>query len=500
MKILNAQQIQQWDAYTIQQEPIASIDLMERAADACTKWLMNHQLVQNPVRIFCAKGNNGGDGLAIARQLLASGVNVSVYILEFGAKGTVDFQINLHRLHALTTDINFIQSETFLPAIHKNDLIIDALYGSGLNRPLTGLNADTVNHINASGATIISIDVPSGMYLDKSSAGNPVIKAKYTLSFQSFKLCFLMAENAAFFGEVEILNIGLHPDFLGTIDTIYEMVSPEKIASIHKTRKNFSHKGTYGHALLIAGNKGKMGAALLAARACLRSGVGLLTCNIPDALMSVIQTSVPEAMAVLREEKTTMDPFSTIGIGPGIGTGKDSEALLEQILLHYKKPVVIDADALNILGHHKDWLQRIPAGSVLSPHPKEFDRVFGDSANDFERLQKAMDISQTYPFVLILKGHYTLIAFNGKGIFNTTGNAGMATGGSGDVLTGILTGLLAQNYTGFDAAVLGVYLHGLAGDLALKQQSVESLLPSDIITHLGKAFQSISKKTKEVQE
>jgi ADP-dependent NAD(P)H-hydrate dehydratase / NAD(P)H-hydrate epimerase len=493
MKILSAQQIQEWDAFTIANEPVASIDLMERASAQCTDFIISRNFIDN-IKIFCGKGNNGGDGLAIARQLIASGFAPNVYIIEFGAKGTDDFQINLQRLHELTTNIYFIQSSEFFPALEKDDVIIDALYGSGLNRKLEGLSAQLVAHINAAEANIISIDVPGGMPIDKSCAGNTIIKADHTLTFQSLKLCFLMPENADFFGEVKVLDIGLDESFTKDIDTAFQLTTAKDVEDIFQPRKTFSNKGTYGHALLIAGNIGKMGAAIIASRACLRAGAGLLTVNIPETTLSIIQTAIPEAMCEIRNDKNEnkFEKYSSIGIGPGINMNDGSAQLLHEVLLSSQKRLVIDADALTILSQNKEWLNLITKDAVLTPHPKEFDRLFGKAENDFERINKAIELSKQYPFILVLKGHYTLIAAAGKGFFNTTGNAGMAKGGSGDMLTGIITSLLAQKYKPLQAAIFGVYIHGLAADMSLHHQSYESLLPSDVIEHLGKAFKYIA--------
>ena len=499
MKILTAQQIQDWDAYTIAHEPISSIDLMERAALVCTGFILSHYQNNSLIKIFCGKGNNGGDGLAIARQLIDNGIPVSVYIIEFGAKGTEDFLANLHRLHQITTAIHYIQSIDFFPPIQANEIVIDALYGSGLNRPLMDLSAQLVVHINQSKAAVFSIDVPSGMFLSKSSKGNPVIQASYTLSFQSHKLCFLVAENALYFGEVTLLDIGLDASFLSTVETTNQLVSVKKIQSIYKPRKQFSHKGTFGHALLITGNEGKMGAAILAAKACLRAGVGLLTCSVQKDNFTIIQTAVPEAMAIERQTTKDLNNYTTIAIGPGLGSSPESILVVQHTLEQFKKSIVLDADALNIISQHLGWLDILPVGSILTPHPKEFDRLFGNSSNDFERIEKALDFSYKYPYTIVLKGHYTLIASKGKGIFNTTGNPGMSTGGSGDVLTGIITALVAQGYSSDDAAILGVYLHGLSADISLDIQTYESLTPSDIIASLGKAYmQIISPKAKEI--
>ncbi len=495
MKLFTAWQMQQWDAYTIKQQQITSLDLMERASQACTDWLLQQQLNIQPVKIFCGKGNNGGDGLAIARQLLAAGANPYVYITEFGAPGTTDFQQNLHRLRPLTNNIFYIQSAAHFPEISNEEIVIDALFGFGLNRPLTGLYEQLVSHINGA-KTIISIDIPSGLFTGETSLPNTIIKATHTLTFQTLKLCFLIPENAIFFGKVHLLPIGLDTGF--DEDTTYSLTDQALIKCIYKPRKEFSHKGTFGHALLIAGNTGKMGAAVLCAKACLRSGVGLLTCCIPENEFQVMQITTAEAMVTKRGE-LDMDKYNTIGLGPGIGTDGDTAEYIKNIISNYKQPVLIDADALNILSKENDWQKLLPANAIVTPHPKEFDRLFGESSNDFERVQKAIDASAQHPIIIVLKGHYTLVAKAGKGYFNTTGNAGMATGGSGDTLSGIITALLAQKYEPLDAALLGVYIHGLAADLCLDEQSYESLLPTDMIEKLGSAFKQVSIK-KGVQD
>lgn len=487
MKLLSSQQIHEWDAYTIEHEPIASIDLMERAARQCTNFLLEQQLIRAGIKIFCGKGNNGGDGLAIARQLIEAGMQPYIYILEFGAKGTNDFQTNLARLHHLTNNIYFVQAQEFFPTINDNDLVIDALYGSGLNRPLKDLSAQLVQHINQSNAAIIAIDVPSGMFIDKNSKDNPVIKATYTLTFQSLKLCFIFAENAQYFGEVHVLDIGLLSEFLNTVQG-YELLSLHTIKSIYKKRTAFAHKGNFGHALLIAGNKGKMGAAIMAAASCLKTGAGLVTLSTDECFLNAVHAAIPEVMCISRNEEIDYSKFTAVGIGPGIGTDDITANTLLHTLENFSRPVLLDADALNILSHNTEWLNKIPKGSIITPHPKEFERLFGKTDNDFERMELALEMSKKYLFIIVLKGHYTLIAANGNAYFNTTGNAGMAKGGSGDVLTGMLTSLLSQGYSSLQAAILGVYLHGLAADVASQTIAIEAMLASDITNHISDGF------------
>lgn len=491
MKILSAQQIHNWDAYTIANEPIDSVHLMERAAAACTDYILQQELYGKHFKIFCGKGNNGGDGLAIARQLINQHYSVSIYIIEFGAVGTPDFQLNLQRLHELNADIHFIQSETFFPEIKGDEIIIDALYGSGLNRPLKDLSTALTEHINQSNAFVISIDVPSGMFIDKSSIGNAIIQADVTLTFQYYKLCFLLAENAHYTGRLIILDIGLLPQFLNTVDAQNQIISRETILDIYKPRKPFSHKGTFGHALLIAGNTGKMGAALMAANACLRTGAGLTTLNVPSAFFNVVHKHLPEAMCNRREDDLNFENINAVGIGPGLGTKEDAVNVVAKTLHQFKHAMVIDADALNILSKEEKILRHLPVHSILTPHPKEFERLFGETENDFERIETALQKSAEHNCIIILKGAYTLVAHNGKGWFNTTGNAGLAKGGSGDILTGIITALLAQQYQPFEAALFGVYLHGLAADLALQTQSEESMLATDVVNYLGAAFKNL---------
>lgn len=494
MKIFSAEQVKKWDAFTITHEPIASINLMERAATACCKWLIGKNFGGFHFRIFCGKGNNGGDGLAIARMLIEHRCIVTVYILEFGNIGTDDFQTNLKRLHPLSTDIHFIQSPEFFPAMNDTDIIIDALFGTGLNKPLEGISKALVEHINRSNGTIVSIDLPSGLYADKNSIYNTVIKAALTLSFQNYKLAFLLPENEAICGEVHLLHIGLHKDFENKEPAVFEWVDKEMVQLIYKPRKRFTHKGTYGHAALISGSYGMMGAAILSAKACLRSGVGKLTAFIPECGYGIMQTAVPEAMCMVDDEKSLLsapgiEKFNAVGIGPGIGVYPTHSNFLKEVFQKVNKPMVIDADALNVMAANKSLLQFIPSSSILTPHPKEFERLFGKTENDFERLQLALQKSKKLNVYIILKGHYSFISTpHGKGYFNSTGNPGMATAGSGDVLTGILTGLLAQGYPASDAALLGVYLHGLAGDLAADKFGQEALIAGDIPEYLGTAF------------
>ena len=496
MFILSAQQIKAWDQFTILHEPVSSIHLMERAATKCTQWIFEHTSSKS-FKIFCGKGNNGGDGLAVARLLHEKKCKVSVYIFETGKKGSEDFEINLQQLRELSfTNIHFIQSKESLPTINKDEIIIDALFGSGLNKPLRGLAAEIVEHINQSKAMVVSIDLPSGLFIDQSSKGNAVVKASFTLTFQCYKFGLLVQENAPYFGKVIILNIGLHPGFLSKQKFNQTFIEHNYIQSILKQRNVFANKGNFGHALLIAGSYGKMGAAVLSAKACLHSGVGLLTCYLPKCGYNIMQTAVPEAMVMTDENENLLsnlpgdiEKFSVIGIGPGMGTADETQNLISFVVRRYQKPLVIDADGLNCLSLQKELIQQLPFHSILTPHPKEFDRLFGDHENDFERINTAKHKAMELNIVIVLKSHHTLIAMpSGELFFNSTGNVGMAKGGAGDVLTGIITSLVAQQYSSGQAALLGVYLHGLSGDFATKALSQEAMVAGDLISFLPQAF------------
>ena len=503
MKIFSSKQIRQWDTFTIANEPIASIDLMERAATACFNWLLENNFVHRPIHIFCGKGNNGGDGLALARLLQSHQYNTMVYVLESDSNGSADFETNLARLTQSHLIIHEIASIQDFPSLTNADIIIDALFGTGLNKPPEGIAVVTINFIAESVATVIAIDIPSGMYADKSSFLNTVVVASYTLSFQQYKLAFLMPENEAYFGEVNVLDIALHKQYAVDESAIFEMVNKEMISQIYRPRNQFAHKGTYGHALVYAGSKGMMGAAVLTAKACLRSGVGLLTMAVPEAGCNILQTAVPEAMCITDSDEKFMEycwhKKAVIGIGPGWGTGTAAVEVIDNIIEKWKGNLVMDAAALQYLALYPAKQQLLIPNTILTPHPKEFDRCFGESDNDFERVELAMQKAAELKIYIILKGHHTLIATpEGKGYFNNTGNAGMAKGGSGDVLTGIITGLLSQSYNPLQACMLGVYLHGLAGDIAAEKFSQEAMQASDIIENLGAAFKVIEKSTRYV--
>ena len=492
MKIFSVEQIQHWDDYTSNHEPIDSIDLMERASYACFKWLAAKFSTTQSFTIFCGTGNNGGDGLAIARMLLIAKYSVKVFILE-GNNRSINFKVNLEKLQKITNNVNFID-EISIKTINIDGIVIDALVGSGLTRSLSAKMANLVDFINQTKITVISIDLPTGLFSDSTSLGNVIILASYTVSFQTMKLAFLMTENNQFVGNIKILDIGLHQKFYDANETIYNLIDSKIVRSIFKPRNQFTHKYNFGHSLIFAGSKNMMGAALLCAKACLRAGSGLVTLHTEESSQSIVPIALPEAITTTENNLEIIFIKKTaVAVGPGLENSEKNKELLIDLLNISTIPLVIDATALNILSKDKIVLNdnfKIPI--VLTPHTGEFEKLFGKTSNDFERMKLAQRKAIDLKCSIILKGHHTLVAFSdGECYFNSTGNAGMATAGSGDVLTGILTALLAQGYSTKNACILGVYLHGLAGDLAAKKISQESMIASDIIDSIGEAFKSI---------
>jgi NAD(P)H-hydrate epimerase len=508
MKILSIGQIRQADAYTIEHEPVSDLDLMERAASRLTGWLLQHVPPGRKIHIFCGTGNNGGDGFAVARMLGAKKYRVEVSFVRFSEKISDSCQANYLRLKKTRgIRLHEVSRKDDLPPVDTSNVVLDAILGSGLSKPVRGLAADAIDHINGSGAEVVAVDVPSGFFCEQSNTDNKgsVIRAQHTLTFQFPKFGFMFPENHVYTGEFEVLPIGLHPGFVQRAETRNFYVGKEECRTILKTRSKFDHKGRFGHGLLIAGSYGKMGAAVLAARAAMRSGAGLITVHIPGAGYDIIQSSSPESMVSLDEDPHvfTRAPdltiYNALAVGPGIGTGEQTQRALKLLIQNSTVPMVFDADALNILGMNKTWLSFLPKGSILTPHPREFERIAGRVSGDFERNRLQREFAFKHQCHVILKGRHTAIACpDGNCHFNSTGNPGMATGGSGDVLTGILLGLLAQNYLPGEAAVLGVYLHGLAGDLAAATRGQESMVAGDIIEHLGMAFNHTRKDTPDI--
>jgi NAD(P)H-hydrate epimerase len=498
MKILSADQIRQADRYTIFHEPISSIDLMERVATACTEYILEHTEPGTPFIVVCGKGNNGGDGLAIARMLVGASCRVEVYILEYTEGNSLDFLQNLGLLSSIpSVGIYHISGAADFMVSDPGTVIIDAILGTGINKPTDGLIADVIDEMNNSGQAIISIDVPSGLPIDDMMAKKwPIVKAKTTLTFQQPKFSFLFAEGGEYVGEFRVLDIGLNRDYIASLESSYHYTEEKDITSILLKRGRYANKGTFGHSLLICGSYGKIGAAVLSSHAALRSGTGLLTIHVPQCGYSILQTSLPEAMvsADTHPDHISILPplaaYSSIGIGPGIGKHEGTATIVKQLIQASPYPIVLDADALNILSENKTWLAFLPPRSILTPHPKEFDRLTQPHSNSMDRLASARALAHRHSIIIVLKGAYTSIVMPDRTVwFNPTGNAGLAKGGSGDILTGIITALISRGYEPADAAFLGVYLHGLAADIAISNIHPEALLASDVVDYLSDAFE-----------
>ena len=500
MKIFTSAQIHELDKYTIEHEPITSLNLMERAAKALTRSIEEEWSSRTPMVVFAGPGNNGGDALAVARLLAEDGYQVSVYLFNVHNKLSADCASNKKRLVEGKRVKSFTEITVNFdpPQLNDNMVVIDGLFGSGLNKPLAGGFAAMVKYINQSAAKVVSIDIPSGMMCEDNTYNihANIIRADLTLTLQQKKLSMMLADMQQYLGRLKVLDIRLSQEFMQKTACKYKLLEENDIRNLLRPRNDFAHKGSMGNALMIAGSYGMTGAAILSTKACLRAGAGKVTTHTPKRNYDIMQISVPEAVLQLDHEETYFseptetEPFDAVGIGPGLGTNEGSAIALIAQIRRCTCPLVIDADAINILASHRAWMQQLPKDIVMTPHPKELDRLAGNtSANCFERLSKASELAERLQAYIILKGHYSALCLpNGCIEFNSTGNSGMATAGSGDVLTGIITALLARGYEQTDACRIGMYLHGLAGDLAIKDLGKESLIASDLINYLPKAF------------
>jgi len=502
MKILSGNQIKAIDAYTIQNEPISSIDLMERASKAIVEKIVERWDNSTPVKVFAGPGNNGGDALAIARMLGDRGYNVWACLFNTSGKLSDDCAANCERLQkSYTVKLNVVESQFTPPQLQEGDLVIDGLFGTGINKPLNGGFAMVVKYINASQATVLSIDVPSGLMADDNTNNvmNHIVRADYTYTFQFPKLSFLFPENEIYTGKWEVLDIGLIDPENEESKSPYHLTEPKEMQKLLKGRSKYAHKGSVGHAVLVAGKKYMAGAAILSAKACMRAGVGKLTVKTPEYNVMALQVAVPEA--VISPEKgdffnTSFDisDYDALAIGPGIGTETETaQAFIEQVSLA-KIPTVVDADALNILGSHRGWINQMPRNAILTPHKKELFGLISTTRNSYEELERTRELAVRQQIFIVIKGANSAICTpDGSVYFNCSGNPGMATAGSGDVLTGIILALLAQDYHSEEAVRLGVYLHGLAGDIAAADLCYEGVIASDLVDYLPKAFRKLRK-------
>ena len=508
MKIFSKDQIYQGNQVTVSMQDITEIELMERTGIQLFNWLhVRMQGAQVPIHVFCGIGNNGGNGLVLARQLITHGYNVKVYVVNCSDKRTKGFLVNYDLIKQTTKKWPEMLIEgSVYPEILQEDIIVDAVFGIGLNRAIVDWVKSLFVHFRNSKAFTLSIDVPSGVYTDQPIEDeNGVVWANYTLSFQSPKLIFFLPETAKFSTQWEVIDVGIEREFLFTTETESVLIAKNEVLPMYKPRDKFSHKGDFGHSMIVGGSYGKMGAAVLASRAALAIGSGLVTSFIPKDGYQILQITCPEGMVITDDNDLLISNIeydiepNTIGIGMGMGMDDRTMLAFESFLKANKTPLVIDADAINILSQKKGLLKLLPESSVLTPHPKELERLIGVWESDFDKLKKAKAFSKKYNIIIVIKGAHTMTVYDDKYYINTTGNPGMATAGSGDVLTGVITGLISQGYDTLVASIFGVYLHGKAADIAVERSGYQSLVASHIIDTLGAAYIDLFKPPEQPQ-
>lgn len=492
MKIFETINIRQADEITISNQEITYYDLMERAAHEAFLWIKKHfPDKETTFHVFCGQGNNGGDGLVIARLLHEDNYPVKVDVVPDAGRPTPEFKTALQKL--LDSGIKDNKGADY-PYEEGKLIYIDALFGIGLNREIPQSVIDVIEKINHRNSYVISIDVPSGLFMDRDT--EIAVQSDYVLTFQFPKLAFYLPGNSLFVNRIAVLDIGLDKDFINNTPSPYFLTDRKEIKHRYKPVAPHAHKGTQGHALIVGGSYGKIGAVCLSAKAALKAGCGLVTAYIPKCGYEIMQSYFPEAMA-LTEGKNHITAINfdftpkAVGLGPGMGQHPETQEAIKVFLEKYNGSLVIDADALNILSQNKEWLGLLPENTILTPHPKELERLMGSWDNDFDKLDKMKAFANQYNLVLVAKDAYTMVVYGENIYINATGNAALATGGSGDCLTGIITGLLAQGHNAIDAALFGVYLHGLTADIAVVETSVQAFTASDILQYLGKAYLKI---------
>ena len=497
MKIFSKYQIYEGDKITAKKQNISSTELMERAGMQIFNWIhLRMQGAQVPIHVFCGIGNNGGDGLVVARQLILHGYNVKTYVVNCSDKRSKDFLINYDRIKETTKKWpEMLNCEDDFPIIGADDIIIDAVFGIGLNRPADDWVKGLFQHFRKSKAYTLSIDIPSGLYADKVPKDeNGVVWANYTLSFASPKLVFFLPDTAKYTEQWEVLDIGLDKEYLMTTKTDVELIGKNEMLLVYQPRERFSNKGNFGHTLIIGGSYGKIGAVTLSSRAALSSGAGLVTAFVPKCGYQILQTSFPEAMVITDNEQEMISDIqfeiepNSIGIGIGLGTNDKTVKALESFLKKTKKNLVIDADGINIVSKKPEFLKLLPKQTVLTPHPKELERLIGKWKDDFDKLKKVKEFSKNHDTIVVIKGFNTITVYHDNLYVNATGNPGLATAGTGDVLTGLIAGLISQGYEPLSAAVFGVYLHGKSADIAVEDYGYQSLIASHVIDYVGKAY------------
>lgn len=500
MKILSVDQLYKADAITLQKQQIESVELMERAATKIYERLdYLLQESKSTIHIFCGVGNNGGDGLAVGRLLYENNYDVIAYVVNYSDTHSADFDHKLHHFEKSThVKVQMLQDAGNFPEIKPNDIIIDAIFGIGLNRSPQGWVKELIGYLNKSNAFTFAIDIPSGLFANSPLTDrDAVIKANRTLTLQTPKLAFYLPETAKFVGDFDILDIGLDANYLEKVVPLAELITREKVQKIYVPRAKFGYKNTYGHALIVGGSYGKIGSAVLSTKAAFRIGAGLVTTFIPKCGLTILQTTIPEAMVTADKEddfisdiSVDFDP-SAVGIGIGMGKNPASVEALRKFFSTNKAPLVIDADALNIISENNELLKYVSNNAILTPHPGELKRLIGEWKDDYDKLEKTKKFSTDHKVIIVIKGAYSITVNQEKLYINTTGNPGMGTAGSGDALTGVITGLLSQNYDRLSAAIFGVYMHGKAGDIAAIKMSQEAMMAGDIVENISAAYRDL---------
>lgn len=509
LKILSAQQLAEADQSTINKQQISSNDLMERVATLVFERI--HQRLNGapvPVKIFCGIGNNGGDGLAIARHMIEHGYHVTVYVTNCSKKRSPDFLVNYDRIKNVTKDWPILLScKEDIPELTPQDIIIDAIFGTGINRPVDGWMADLINYINSVKAFKVAIDMPSGMYantLQETDAA--ILKADHTFTFQTPKLAFFLPETGQMVGSYEVINIGLDPEYMMQVQPLAQLISREAAQNMYQPRVTFTYKGDYGHVLTFAGSTGKMGAAILCAGAAINAGAGKVTAYVPEDGNVIVQSSIPEVMTIKSDGEDFITDFkhhlknTVLCIGPGIGTEKETCSAFAKAVKQQTSPIVIDADGILILAKHPELLKELPKDSILTPHDGELKELLGEWKNSYEKLKKAQDFSTKHNVILVLKGAHTITIAGSSQYVNNTGNPGMASAGSGDVLSGVIAAFLAQGYDPLTAAVFSVYIHGASGDLAVQTYAHEGLKASIISNFIGPSILQLFRNPSQEQQ
>jgi hydroxyethylthiazole kinase-like uncharacterized protein yjeF len=508
MKIFDTPTIREIDKLTVQQQQITTDALMERAGTQIFNWI-HYRMQGAPVKVhvFCGIGNNGGDGLVVARHLVEHGYNVQTYVVNYSDKRSKDFLINFDRIKDRKHWPELINSDAEFPEIGRDDIIIDAIFGIGLNRPPADWVTNLIKHLNGVGAFILSVDIPSGLYMNTVPENTEaIIKSNYTLTFEAPKLVFFLPQTGKYLQSWELIPIGWDVNVLMQADSGMYFMTMQDILPLYIPRERFSHKGNYGHALIIGGSYGKIGATVLATKGSFASGAGLVTTYIPKCGYNVLQTAVPEAMVQTSSDENYVVDISfniqpsAIGFGVGIGTNAQTVEAFKEFLAKCKAPLVIDADGLNMLSENKELLKLLPENTVLTPHPKELERLVGRWKDDFDKLEKAKQFAKKYNCIINIKDTYSMVLHQDRIYVNSTGNPGMATAGSGDVLTGIITGLLAQGYEPLQATIFGNYIHGVAGDIGVEHTSYQSLTAGKLVDFIGVAFIDLFKREEPQQQ